>query len=310
MSDNVTVRVPGSTANLGSGFDCVGIAVDRWFGASVRRDPALRERVRMTRRGALEALKMPPEEDLLYQGFERACAAAGREPPGGLVMEASSEIPVARGLGSSAAAIVAGAVAARALCDLSLDDLALTTACADIEGHADNVAASVYGGAILVLHTPGGGSEPRWRCTPLTVHPSLALVFAIPDFMIATEQARSVLPESVPHRTAVVAVARSAALVQGLGAGDGDLLRAGLEDVLHVPYRRTLIRGYDQVTGAACAAGAFGATLSGSGSTLVAVGPQALGAAIEAAMRQAWRGCGVSAETFRVTQRVGRYEVA
>jgi homoserine kinase len=305
MTTNVTVRVPGSTANLGSGFDCIGLAVDRWFRATVRRDDALREPVRITRGGALAGLDIPPHKDLLYLGFQRACEAAGRETPRGIAMEASSELPIARGLGSSAAAVVAGAVAARALYDLPLDDLALVTLCAHIEGHADNVVASVSGGAVLVLRTPSG----PWLYTPIEVHRSLALIFAVPDFMVSTERARAVLPPSVPHATAVVAVARSAALVQGLTSGDHALLEAGIEDVLHVPHRRSLVRGYDEVTAAARAAGAVGATLSGSGPTLVALGPVERAAAIETAMAAAWSAGGVTAQTFRMTRPVGRYEV-
>ena len=136
------------------------------------------------------------------------------------------------------------------------------------------------------------------------------LVFAVPDFTLATERARAVLPATVPHRTAVVAAARSAALVQGLARGDAALLAAGLDDVLHVPHRRALVRGYDEVTAAARAAGAFGATLSGSGSTLVAVASAERAPAVEAAMAQAWRGMGVTVETFRVTRPVSGYEVA
>ncbi len=305
MNTNVTVRVPGSTANLGSGFDCVGLAVDRWFRVNVRRDDTLRERVRISRAGALAGLDIPPHKDLLYLGFQRACEAAGREPPGGIAMEANSDLPVARGLGSSAAAVVAGAVAARALCDLSLDERALVTLCADVEGHADNVAASVAGGAVLVLRAPAGS----WLITPIEVHPSLALIFAVPDFMVSTERARAVLPHSVSHHTAVVAAARSAALLHGLTLGDHALLAAGMDDVLHVPHRRGLVRGYNEVTAAACAAGAIGATLSGSGPTLVAIGPTEVAATVESAMAAAWRACGVGVETFRMTRPAGRYEV-
>ena len=310
MSASVTVRVPGSTANLGSGFDCVGIAVDRWIRVAARRPVSAGEGgpVRIERRGALAALAGPPEDDLLYRGFERACRAAGCEPPPGLALEATSDIPIGRGLGSSAAAVVAGAVTARALCDLDLDDAALAELCAAIEGHADNVAPSVWGGAVLVLQRAGAAGGLLF--TPLELHPSLVLVFAVPDFTLSTERARAVLPASVPHRTAVVAAARSAALVQGLARGDAGLLAAGLDDVLHVPHRRALVRGYDEVTAAARAAGAFGATLSGSGSTLVAVASAERAPAVEAAMAQAWRGIGVTVETFRVTRPVSGYEVA
>ena len=309
MSASATVRVPGSTANLGSGFDCVGIAVDRWIRVAAKRQPP-QARLRIERSGALASLTGPAEDDLLYRGFEGACRTAGREPPPGVVLEASSDIPIGRGLGSSAAAVVAGAVTARALCDLDLDDAKLAALCAAIEGHADNVAPSVWGGAVLVLQGSDAGAAGGLLFTPLELHRSLVLVFAVPDFTLATERARAVLPATVPHRTAVVAAARSAALVQGLARGDAALLAAGLDDVLHVPHRRALVRGYDEVTAAARAAGAFGATLSGSGSTLVAVAAADRAPAVEAAMAQAWRGMGVTVETFRVTRPVSGYEVA
>jgi homoserine kinase len=305
MSTSVTVRVPGSTANLGSGFDCVGIAVDRSIGV-VARQEASDVLVRITRRGSLEGLTVPAERDLLYLGFVGACRAAGREAPKGLVLEVTSDIPVARGLGSSAAAVVAGAVAARALLELSLDDAALAAVCADLEGHADNVAPSVWGGAMLVLKTAGGDL----LFTPLEVHESLVLIFAIPDFTLSTERARSVLPATVSHRTAVTAAARSAALVQGLARAHPGLLALGLDDVLHVPHRRVLMRGYDEVTGAARAAGAYGATLSGSGSTIVAVGSATSAPAIAAAMANAWRPHRVNATTFHMARPASGYEVA
>jgi homoserine kinase len=305
MTASVSVRVQGSTANLGSGFDCVGIAVDRAIRVVARRGDA-RGPVQLVRRGALEGLDLAPEKDLLFIGFTSACRAAGSEPPTGLTLEVTSDIPVARGLGSSAAAVVAGAVAARALLSLALDDAALARVCAEVEGHADNVAPSVWGGAMLVLQ----GGDRKFLFTPLEVHPSLVLAFAIPDFQVSTERARAVLPKEVSHHTAVVAAAKSAALVQGLARGDAALLAAGLEDVLHVPHRRALIHGYDQVVAAAKGAGAHGATLSGSGSTLVAVAPVDAAAAVERAMGQVWRAQGVGVETFRLPRPAGRYEVS
>jgi homoserine kinase len=305
MSASVSVRVPGSTANLGSGFDCVGIAIDRSVRV-VARQEASDAPVRLERRGALAGLRVPPEQDLLYLGFVSACRAAGREPPRGLVLEVTSDIPIARGLGSSAAAVVAGAVAARALCGLGLEDAALAAVCAGIEGHADNVAPSVWGGAMLVVETAGGAL----LFTPLEVHKSLVLIFAVPDFTLSTERARAVLPSTVPHRTAVTAAARAAALVHGLAHAHPGLLALGLDDVLHVPHRRTLMRGYDDVTAAARATGAYGATLSGSGSTIVAVGSAACAPAVEAAMAHAWRAHRVAAATFHVARPAAGYEVA
>src|SRR2546422_691421 len=260
----VTGRVPGSTSNLGAGFDCVGIAIDRWIRVAARREESRAAPVTIERRGALAGLALPPERDLLYQGFRSACRAAGREPPPGLVLEASSDIPIARGLGSSAAAVVAGAAAAPRPLALDLSDDPLAPLCARPGGHPHKVAAAIYGGATLVLR----GAAGELACPPLPGHPSLVLAFALPHFGVETERARAALPHVVPHRSAVTAAARSAALVHGLAHADAALLAAGLDDVLHVPYRRSLVRHYDAVVTAARGAGAFGATLSGSGSAI------------------------------------------
>jgi homoserine kinase len=285
------VRVPGSAANLGAGFDCVGAAVDRWLTASVVVQPESEATTVIQRGGTLAGLDVPAEEDWVVVGLRAACEAAGRAVPRALRVRVSSTIPVARGLGSSAAAVVAGAVAATGILGFSLSDEELVAACAGVEGHPDNVAPAIHGGVVLVL--PGGA-----RVVPLTVARGLTLVFAVPDFEVKTRDARAVLPREVAHATAVQAGARAAALVHGLATGAADALRAALDDVLHVPYRRALIDGYDAVCGAAVTAGAFGATLSGSGSTLVAVAPERQAPAVADAMRQTWEAHGVTADAF------------
>src|SRR3954468_6617033 len=300
MRATVTVRVPGSTSNLGAGFDCVGVAVDRWLRVTARRAPGAGG---MERRGTLQALNAPLEQDLVYRGFAAACDRGGQRLPGDIAFLADSEIPIARGLGSSAAALVAGAVAATTLLSLELDRAAIAGLCAQLEGHPDNVAPMVHGGATLAVPTSDG-----LAISPLVMHPSLALVFAIPDFSIETKRARAVLPAVVPYSQAVQAAARSAALVHGLAQGDARLLAAGLDDVLHVPFRRSLVAGYDAVTSAARSAGAFGATLSGSGPTLVAIAPSDRSDSVAAAMVRTWRDCGVVAEAFHVARPAGGYE--
>jgi homoserine kinase len=293
----VTVRVPGTSANLGSGFDFLGMAVARWLEVSARCvDDRSAPAVALERRGTLSDLGMPPEQDLIYRGFAAACRAAGRDVPGRLAFTADSDIPVSRGLGSSAAAVVAGATAANTLVGLGLGPEALLALGTEIEGHPDNVAPAVYGGARMVVHRPppAGGS----LAVPIEIHPGLAFAFAVPDLRVETKRARAALPASVPHATAVQAAARGAALIQGLVTGDPDLLSAGLDDLLHVPYRRSLVTGFDAVTAAARAAGAYGATLSGSGPTLVAVTTHARASAVGKAMVRAWADIEVNAETF------------
>lgn len=295
MSRRALVRVPASVSNLGAGFDHVGVAVDRRLTLSATLDPESSAPLTIERAGTLAGLAVEPGDDLLAAGVRAACEAAGRAVPTGLGLRVSSQIPVARGLGSSAAATVAGAVAADALLQLRLGDRALAAAAAAVEGHLDNVVPAIWGGATLAL----AGADGTLVVAPLRVATSLALVLAVPDFTVRTEQARTVLPPTVPHATAVRAGALGAALVQGLATGDAALLAAALgNDVLHVPYRRTMIRGYDDVVGAAVAAGAHGATLSGSGSSLVAIAPTESAAAVADAMRAAWAAAGVDAQTL------------
>jgi len=303
MAAGVTVRVPGSTSNLGSGFDWAGMAVERWLQLSAQCvEASSAPPISIVRRGALSGLSVPSEEDLLYQGFAAACRQGGREVPR-LTFTVDSDIPVGRGLGSSAAALVAGAAAASALLGLGLEPDALLSLCAEIEGHPDNVAPAVFGGATLALHRSTGG----FRAAPLDIHPSIAFVFAVPNLTLETKRARAALPASVAHSTAALAAARGAALVRGLATGDAPLLAIALDDVLHVPHRRALVPGYDAVTNAARATGAHGATLSGSGPTIVALAPSDRAGAVANAMGQAWQEWDVVTESFVVSRRVGGY---
>jgi homoserine kinase len=285
-----TVRVAASTSNLGSGFDCVGFAVDRWLTASVRVHDG--SGVSIERSGTLAGLSVPAAEDLIHAGFRAARAAAGRDDALRVDYVVSSEIPVARGLGSSAAAFVAGARLASDALGLGLSDVQVADLCATAEGHPDNAGPAALGGAVLGVPRPGGG----YTYSSLDVHAGLGFAFAIPDFEITTAAARAVLPGELPYSFAVSAAGKAAALVQGLARGDAALLAAALDDVLHVPFRRGLLPGYSDVERAALAAGAFGLTLSGSGSTLMAIGPRDLAHRIAEEMVRAWGGCEIRAE--------------
>jgi homoserine kinase len=300
----VHIRVPASTSNLGAGFDCVGIAVDRWLTVTVSLDPAS-EIPHISREGTLSALDISPNDDWILVGFLAACAHARQEAPRGITVRARSTIPIARGLGSSAAATVAGAVAANALLELALDEGTIAGIAVAVEGHPDNVAPAVFGGATLAIPPRDGALEVR----QLAVAPGLSLVFAVPDFPVETAHARAILPSSVPHRVAARAAALGAALVQGLATGDGPLLSAALDDVLHVPFRRDLVPGLDSVLEAARAAGAYGATLSGSGSGIVAIIPREIAAPVAQAMCNAWVTIGVAATAFESATDIRGYEV-
>lgn len=298
------VRVPCSTSNLGGGFDCLGIALERWLDATATLDGSDRAAPRVLRAGTLAALDgradvADPHDDLLVRGVAVACAAAGRPLPRGLTLAATSAIPVARGLGSSAAALVAGALLGDALLGLGLGARRVAALCATEEGHPDNVAPMILGGAVLgVPNAASGDASPdaAWHFAPLVVHLDVAIALAIPAFETSTRAMRAALPATVPHRDAVRAAAKGAALAHGLVTGDGALLAHALDDVVHVPHRRALIPHYDAVVRAALDAGAWGATLSGAGSTLLALAPRLAAPGVAEAMAAAWRRAGIAAD--------------
>ncbi len=292
-ASQLVVRVPASTSNLGAGFDCVGMAVGRSLRVSLR-GVAAGDGLVIHRSGTLSNLECDPDDDLIWRGVVAAAVALRKSPPDGLQIDVTSDIPVARGLGSSAAAVVAGVLLANAILRGGLDSASVIDIAASLEGHPDNVAPCTLGGAVLSVRTAGH----HYRSVRLPVHAALRFVFVVPDFEVRTSLARAALPAQVDFDTAVTAAARAAALVTGLRTGDPRLLATALDDVLHVPWRRSLVAGYDHVVNAAIATGALGATLSGSGSTIVAVCTAEFADAVLDAAVSAWRLAGIQAAGF------------
>ena len=282
----------------------MGVAVDRWLTASVRQANTGTTEPEFVRSGTLSSLTTRDSQDAIYVGFRAAVGARKVPLPERLRFTVTSEIPVGRGLGSSAAAFVAGAALANDMLKLGLDSFGIAEVGTALEGHPDNVCPSVFGGATLALTHAG-----TVIVSPLDVHPSLAFVFAVPEFVLETRRAREALPNVVPHVTAVQAAAKGAALVRGLATADEAMLAAALDDVLHVPHRRRLVRGFDAVAAAAMEAGAIGATLSGAGSSMLAIARADKADGVGAAMAHAWQLTGVSATAFSSAQRVKGFHV-
>ena len=247
------VRVPASSSNLGAGFDCLGIALGRYLTAEYVPSPdGRRPGLQVERRGTLRALDdRPDDRDLIVRVFHRFLERLGAVAPVG-TLTLDSEIPIARGLGSSAAAVVAGMALAAAAADMPLQLADALHVAREYEDHLDNIAPSILGGLVAV--TAGDGGAPHAFRLPLSDRVGFA--FPAPGLELETRRARAALPRTVSHGDAVHNIGAMAALVRALAIGDPDLMRLGLSDRLHVRYRVPLIPGAEQAMQAACAAGA------------------------------------------------------
>ena len=272
----VAVRVPCSTSNLGSGFDTVGLAFERYLRATFEPGGSQLE---VERSGTLTVLEgEAPDRDHVASMFLATLAREGITPTG--LLRLHSEVPVARGLGSSAAALVAGHDLARGARRLPSDPTASFRAASEREGHGDNAAPCALGGLRAVV--PGKDGP---RTLALVLSSDVGFAYAAPAAGISTAAARAALPRHVAHEVAVACLGRLTALLRGLALGDGELIRAGMEDELHVPHRLPLIPGAFNAIGAGYDAGAWAVTISGSGSGLIALCPLDHAPAVAAAMK-------------------------
>jgi homoserine kinase len=255
----VRVRVPASTANLGPGFDALGLALALYDEVEVMLAPA-GLRVEVQGEGAS---RVPTDEGhLVVRALRAACARCGYRPEG-LVLRCHNSIPHSRGLGSSAAAAVAGVLAGYALAGMEPGEAALELA-AGFDGHADNVGASLLGG--LVICWKAGES---FRAARLEPHPDLAPVLFVPEVTSSTEVTRGLLPAQVPHADAAFTAGRAALAVHALTTAP-QLLLAATEDRLHQPYRRTVYPATGRLVDV-LRAGGVPAAVSGAGPTVLAL---------------------------------------
>ena len=257
----VHVRIPATSANLGPGFDALGLA----FALYNEVEAAEAERVTVQIQGEGAGRPATNEANVVARGVRLAYEAAGR-PFAGCALACVNRIPTSRGLGSSAAAWVGGLVAGNALLGEPLDRQALLGLAARAEGHPDNVAAALFGG--LTVSCAGASGVVA---VSLAVPSSLHWVVLVPEVTSATAEARAVLPRSVSRQDAVFNVQRVALLLAALQGGRLEALGTALQDRLHQPYRRRLFPWMDDVASAARAAGALGSVLSGAGPSLLAV---------------------------------------
>jgi homoserine kinase len=261
----VTVRVPATTANLGPGFDCLGLAVDLWntttfsFGGS-----DVRLRIKGEGRGVL-----PEDEDnRVYKAFMRTYSAATATRPQGILIECDNHIPIGSGMGSSAAATIAGLIGGNTLLGKPLDTAQILRIASEIEGHPDNAAAALLGGLTVVLNDEDGIQAYPIECGISQV------VVVLPDCSLSTPDSRAVLPGEVPLGDVIYNLGRSVMVVEGMRTGNFEILSRSMVDRLHQPYRLKLIPGASEAIQAAKMLAAP-AVLSGAGPAVVAFPPRA-----------------------------------
>ncbi len=284
----VNISVPATTANLGVGFDCIGAALtmaNRFQFTVVDTDIKLKITVK-----GKEAFKVNTDEkNLIYQSFIKLYQNIGQTPPN-LEIKVELGVPLSRGLGSSATAIVGGLLGANKLAGNPLSQKEIMAMAIAIEGHPDNVVPALLGNCQLSV-----AEGNTWQVSSIPWHHEIVPIVAIPNFELSTQEARAVLPKSYNRSDAIFNISRMGLLIRALATNDREWLKTALADKIHQPYRQKLIVGYEQLHDAALDAGAYGMVISGAGPTLLALTSPDNSDRIVRVMRETWAKLGIDA---------------
>lgn len=258
----IRIQIPATSANLGAGFDCLGLAVTLYNFVNIDEGEGVSIQ-------SLDNVQVPTDDqNLIYQTAKQVYDLCGK-PLRGLQIQQENNIPMVRGLGSSSACIVAGLLGANRLLGDPLDRQALLDMAARLEGHPDNVAPAMLGGMVTAVIEDGKVWHVRRQ-----LRDDLGFVAVVPDFELKTAQARAALPTEISHKDGVHNLSRAALMAASLADGHYANLGVACGDRLHQPYRMALIPGGSQVLEACGELGAYGAYLSGAGPTLMALVPR------------------------------------
>jgi len=255
----ISLRVPASSANLGPGFDAMGLALGIYLECRFRESSELSIHVEGRDAAAISSA----EDNLIWQ----TALAVARDmrmnmPP--IALQIRNDIPVGKGLGSSAAALTAGVIIADRLLGLHWKPLRILDEAARLEGHPDNVAACILGSVVASAIDSGGVA----RTVRLSMPPQFGVGVVVPDFVLPTAHARSVLPDCYPRADAIFNVQRAALLMAAIATGSVSAFPAALEDRFHQPYRAALVPGLDDILKVR-APGLLGCALSGAGPSIL-----------------------------------------
>ena len=286
------ITVPATTANMGSGFDCIGAALSLYNHFTFHPLSEAGETLKITVTGT-EADKVGTDEgNLVYQSFEKFYQHIGKETPA-VAIAIELGVPLARGLGSSATAIIGGLMGANELAGKPLNETEIMELAIAIEGHPDNVVPALLGNCQLSV-----ANGEKWTICDISWHQNIVPVVAIPNFELSTEEARKVLPKQLSYGDAVFNISHLSLLLRGLETNHQEWLAIAMADRLHQPYRKQLISGYDAVEKSAVAAGAYGMVISGAGPTLLALSDVSQAEEVATAMADTWHQQGVEAQAM------------
>ncbi|MFP4299777.1 MAG: homoserine kinase, partial [Spirulinaceae cyanobacterium] len=267
-----------TTANLGAGFDCIGAALTLYN----RFHFQLADTTKINVVGTEAPGVSVGQDNLLYRAFVQFYEQIQQKTPP-VHIEIELGVPLSRGLGSSATAIIGGFVGANEMAGKPLSDTAILHLAIALEGHPDNVVPAFLGNCQLSVN-----ADNQWQFCPIPWAENVVPVIAIPNFELSTEAARAVLPSQIDRADAIFNISRLGLLLRGLETANRDWLTAALDDKLHQPYRQTLIKGYKAVQTAAKGAGAYGLVISGAGPTLLALSAPEQAKTVAQAMIEAW----------------------
>jgi homoserine kinase len=290
---HITIRVPATSANLGPGFDCLGLALDLWNETVIRL--AIEYTVQVKGEGA-EKLSLG-ENNLIIQSAQKLADCAGKHLPP-FHVDCLNQIPLSSGLGSSAAAKLTGLLGANTLLGKPLTHEEILNLAAEMEGHPDNVAPAMLGGLVVSTIEDGKVFAQRIQ-TDASQDSPMCITVVHPEFHMPTHESRRALPQQVSLRDAVQNISHAIMVSEAFRSGDVDLLGKAMTDALHQPHRLPLIPGAQAAIDAAQGAGAAAAALSGAGPSIIAFSAKR-DPAIGEAMKHAFEERGLSARIFQL----------
>ncbi len=289
----VSVKVPATSANIGPGFDCLGLALPIYNTITIEETvlPGTGVEINlMSENDIIDEMifdNVPKDENsIIYKAVEMLYNSIGQEPSE-LKINIQSQIPITRGLGSSASVVVGGLIAANKLLGSPADETALLSIATEVEGHPDNVAPAILGGFVMASQEDDGSII----CEKLNWPEEWDITVCIPDFELSTNIARSVLPENVPLQDAVFNAKHLAMLIQAVNNKDEKLMKMALHDKLHQPYREKLVPGMKEIMDAfKHEDGVIGCVLSGAGPSLLVISHKYDLDKIKSVVKDIWEG--------------------